>query len=110
MRLGGATPAVRNSDRKVRHGHISKQGSTAVRCVLEEAAHLAKTRPPLASFYAACAARRGRQIATVAVARKLLARCFHLLSDLDADSQPSEKVRMPGALETKAAPAIRPND
>ena len=62
---------MRNSDRKVRHGHITKQGSPWVRWVLQEAAHKAKTRPPLASFYAQCAARRGRKIATVAVARKL---------------------------------------
>ena len=79
---GGLTPAVRNSDRKVRHGHISKQGSPWVRWVLEEAAQKAKTRPPFARFYADCAARRGRQIATVAVARKLLARSFHILKEV----------------------------
>jgi transposase len=79
---GGLTPAVRNSDRKVRHGHISKQGSPWVRWVLEEAAQKAKTRPPFARFYAECAARRGKQIATVAVARKLLARSFHILKEV----------------------------
>src|SRR6266545_2624363 len=30
----GLTPAVRNSDRKVRHGHITKQGSVWVRWIL----------------------------------------------------------------------------
>jgi transposase len=30
----GLTPAVRNSDRKVRHGHITKMGSPWVRFVL----------------------------------------------------------------------------
>jgi transposase len=80
----GLTPAVRNSDRKVRHGHTTKQGSPWVRFVLEGAAQRAKTRPPLARFYAECAARRGRHVATVAVARKLLARCFHVLTDLHA--------------------------
>ena len=45
-----------------------------MRWVLEEAAHKAKTRPPFVGFYAQCAARRGKHIATVAVARKLLAR------------------------------------
>ena len=79
---GGLTPAVRNSDRKVHHGHISKQGSPWVRWVLEEAAQKAKTRPPFARFYAECAARRGKQIATVAVARKLLARSFHILTQV----------------------------
>jgi transposase len=43
----GLTPAVRNSDRKVGHGPITKQGSSWVRWVLDEAAHKAKTRPPL---------------------------------------------------------------
>src|SRR6266536_967685 len=53
----GLTPAVRNSDRKVRHGHITKQGSVWVRWILQEAAqrgqdpaavrpHLRPDRPP----------------------------------------------------------------
>src|SRR6266508_1379384 len=90
-----------------------KQGSAAVRLVLEEAAERAKTRPPFTGFYAQCAARRGRHIATVAVARKLLARCFHVLTEVDnrqhnhADHT-SEKVTSPGALEVPHAPAIRP--
>jgi transposase len=79
----GLTPAMRNSDRKVRHGHITKMGSPWVRFVLQEAAQQAKTRPPFATFYAKTAARRGTHIATVAVARKLLARCFHLLTELE---------------------------
>lgn len=73
---------MRNSDRKVRHGHITKMGSPWVRFVLQEAAPRAKTRPPFAAFYAKTAARRGIHIATVAVARKLLARCFHVLTEL----------------------------
>jgi transposase len=93
----GLTPQVRNSDRKVRHGHITKQGSPWVRWVLEEAAHKAKTRPPFARFYAECAARRGTHIATVAVARKLLARSFHLLTEVHATAN---KVTLPGALAT----------
>ena len=58
-------------------------GSPWVRFVLQEAAQRAKTRPPLASFYVKTAARRGKHIATVAVARKLLARCFHVLTELE---------------------------
>ena len=50
--------------------------------MLQEAAQRAKTRPPFAAFYAKTAARRGKHIATVAVARKLLARSFHVLTDL----------------------------
>jgi transposase len=94
----GLTPAVRNSDRKVRHGHITKQGSPWVRWVLDEAAHKAKTRPPFARFYAECAARRGRQIAKTAVARKLLARAFHLLNEVDAT--PNRRTRSPGRMRS----------
>jgi transposase len=81
----GLTPAVRNSDRKVRHGHITKQGSPWVRWVLQEAAQRAKSQPPFAGFYAQCASRRGTQIATVAVARKLLARSFHILTRVQSE-------------------------
>jgi transposase len=79
----GLTPAVRNSDRKVRHGHITKQGSVWVRWILQEAAQRAKTQPPFAHTYAQIAHRRGTQIATVAIARRLLARCFHILTELE---------------------------
>jgi transposase len=77
----GLTPAGRNSDRTVRHGHLTKLGSPWVRFVLQEAAQRAKPRPPLAAFSAKTAARRGTHIATVAVARKLLARSFPVLTD-----------------------------
>jgi len=80
----GLTPAVRNSDRKVRHGHITKQGSVWVRWILQEAAQTAKRSPMFATTYAQLARRRGKQIATVAIARRLLARCFHILNQLEA--------------------------
>jgi transposase len=79
----GLTPAVRNCDRKVRHGHSTKQGSVWVRWILQQAAQQAKTQPPFARTYAQIAHRRGRQIATVAIARRLLARCFHILTELE---------------------------
>jgi transposase len=77
----GLTPNVRNSADHVRHGHISKQGSPWVRWILIEAAHKAKTRPPYAKPAADITQRRGRKIATVAIARKLLARCYWLLKE-----------------------------
>jgi transposase len=53
----GLTPQVGNSDRKVRHGHITKQGSPWVRGILQEAAQTAKRHPcspvPTASWPAA---------------------------------------------------------
>jgi transposase len=78
----GLAPAVRNSDRKVRHGHITKQGSPWVRWILQEAAQTAKQRPPFAGAYAQLARRRGNSIATTAIARRLLARCFHILKEI----------------------------
>jgi transposase len=41
----GLTPTVRGSDRTIRHGHISKQGSAWLRWALAEAAQNAKRHP-----------------------------------------------------------------
>jgi transposase len=80
----GLTPTVRGSDRTVRHGHISKQGSVWVRWILCEAAQTAKRHPDFAAGYQAIARRRGKKIATTAIARKLLTRAYHLLTDAHA--------------------------
>jgi transposase len=79
----GLTPTVHSSDRTIRHGHISKQGSTWLRWILAEAAQTAKRSPEFAATYQAIARRRGKKIATTAVARKLLTRAYHLLTDAD---------------------------
>jgi hypothetical protein len=70
----------------VRHGHISKQGSTWLRWILCEAAQTAKRSPEFAATYQAIARRRGNKIATTAIARKLLTRAYHLLTDPSADN------------------------
>jgi transposase len=95
VRLAGLTPAVRNSDRNLRHGHITKQGSPWVRWILQEAAQTAKRSPPFADAYAQLAHRRGTSIATVAIARRLLGRCFHILNQLggDHDRRRPDRVR-----------------
>jgi transposase len=79
-RLGRADPTVRGPDRTVRHGRISKQGSAWLRWALGQAAQTAKRHPDFAATYQAIAARRGKQIATTAIARKLLTRAWHLLT------------------------------
>jgi transposase len=76
----GLTPTIRGSDRTIRHGHISKQGSAWLRWALGQAAQTAKRSPEFAATYQAIAARRGKQIATTAIARKLLTRAWHLLT------------------------------
>jgi transposase len=84
----GLTPTVRGSDRTVRHGHISKQGSVWLRWALCEAAQTAKRHPQFAATYQAIARRRGKKIATTAIARKLLARAWHLLADAEHTTAP----------------------
>jgi transposase len=62
-----------------------------VRGILQEAAQTAKRHPMFAGAYGQLAHRRGKNIATVAIARRLLARSFHILSQLEAQQKPSEK-------------------
>src|SRR6266542_1446154 len=84
----GLTPTVRGSDRVAHYGHISKEGSVWLRWVLCEAAQTAKRSPQFAASFQAIARRRGKKIATTAVARKLLTRAWHLLTDAEAAASP----------------------
>src|SRR5918993_1629173 len=78
----GLTPTVRSSDGKARLGHISRLGSSTLRWALVEAAQRnTQGDGPLAETFARIAERRGRQIAKVAVARKILTLCFYGLRD-----------------------------
>jgi transposase len=64
-----------------RTGRISKQGAREARRVLVEAAWAAQQAPgPLRAFGQRIASRRGKQVAAVAVARKLCVLCWHLLT------------------------------
>lgn len=64
----GLTPTVRGSDRTVRYGHISKHGDPWLRWIMNQAAQTAKRTPPYAACFEQIAYRRGRKIATIAVA------------------------------------------
>jgi transposase len=78
----GLTPTVRSSDGKARLGHITKQGSRPLRWALVEAAqHAARGGGPLRETFDRIAKRRGRKIAKVAVARKILTLCYYGLRD-----------------------------
>src|SRR5712672_2908529 len=90
----GLTPTVRGSDLTVRHGHISKQGSAWLRWVMNQAAQTAKRSPEFSATYAAIAKRRGKKIATIAIARKLLTRAWHLLNEMQATNA-STQLRRP---------------
>ena len=62
------------------HGRISKQGPGEVRGLLVEAAwHAARDTGPLRAFHQRIKARRGANIATVAVARKLVVIAWNML-------------------------------
>ena len=78
----GLDPKVRQSGAgAAHHGRISKQGAAQARQMLTEAAIVAVSTPgPLRAFYERVRARRGAQIAIVAVARKLAVLFWHLLT------------------------------
>ena len=78
----GLNPRVRQSGLgAAHHGRISKIGRSHARAMLVEAAWAAaKARGPLRAFFVRIRARRGHQIAAVAVARKLTVLCWHLLT------------------------------
>jgi transposase len=78
----GLTPTVRSSDGKARLGHISKQGSRALRWALVEAAqHAPRDTGPPRDAFERIAERRGRKVAKVAVARKIATLCYYGLRD-----------------------------
>jgi transposase len=78
----GLDPKVRQSgEEQARGGHISKRGNAQARSVLVEAAWIAIRSPgPLRAFGERIRARRGAQIAAVAVARKLCVLSWHMLT------------------------------
>jgi hypothetical protein len=78
----GLNPRVRQSGLgAAHHGRISKVGRSHARAMLVEAAWAAaKAAGPLHAFFVRVRARRGHQIAAVAVARKLTVLCWHLLT------------------------------
>jgi transposase len=77
----GLTPRHRESDLKVRRGHITKAGSTLVRWAAVEAAMMPKSNAWLKADKLRIAERRGRKIAVVAVARKILTLVYYGLRD-----------------------------
>jgi transposase len=107
----GLNPRVRQSGLGLaRHGRISKRGRSHARAMLVEAAWAASKAPgPLRAFFLRIRARRGHQIAAVAVARKLAVLCWHLLTK-DADYQwarPALVANKLRAMELQAGQPVR---
>lgn len=78
----GLNPRVRQSGGHAAvHGRITKAGPAQARGMLVEAAFAASRTPgPLRAFFRRVKDRRGFQIATVAVARKMTVLCWHLIT------------------------------
>jgi transposase len=77
----GLVPSVHVSGNTSYTGHITKQGSKWLRWALVEAAHHALRKPPYRAFYQKTSRRRGKPIAVVAVARKLLKAIYYILRE-----------------------------
>jgi transposase len=82
-RYSGLDITVHQSDARRAPGHLSRQGPSALRWALFEAAQCAR-RPgsPDHTYYAQTAERLGGNRACLAVARKLLKRSYHTLREL----------------------------
>lgn len=108
----GLDPKVRQSgDEPARYGRISKRGNPQARSMLVEAAWVAIRQPgPLRAFAERIRARKGSQVAAVAVARKLACLCWQLLTKGEdyAFAQPSRVRAKLRCVELDAgAPALR---
>ena len=77
----GLTPRHRESDTVVHRGHLTKQGSKAVRWAAIEAVQRHPTTAKISADKHRIEARRGTNIATVAAARKLLTLVYYGLRD-----------------------------
>src|SRR5437667_11097817 len=76
----GLVPLEDSSGERRRLGHITKQGSSMLRFLLVESAQVAaRSIPHWRNQYFHLAMRRGRKIATVAMARKLAVRLFWMM-------------------------------
>ena len=76
----GLVPVVRSSNEKSFSGHITHRGPAHLRSVLVESAWTAVSRvPQYAAIYNRVAARKAKQIAIVAVARRMLEDAWTML-------------------------------
>lgn len=87
VRYAGIDVTVAESDRRRAPGHLSRQGPPALRWALYEAAQVARwPRSPDRDYYEQAAERLGGNRACLAIARKLLKRCFHTLRELGEEA------------------------
>jgi transposase len=108
VRYGGMDITVYQSDRHRAPGHLSRQGPPALRWALYEAAQRARfPNSPDRAWYLEAAERLGGNRDCLALARKLLKRCYHTLRELgeDALAPPPEE---PGSAAARRASSGSP--
>src|ERR671930_10534 len=87
VRYAGMDITVSESDRKRAPGHLSRQGPPTLRWALFEAAQVARwPRSPDRDYYEQAADRLGSNRACLSIARRLLRRAYHTLSELGEEA------------------------
>jgi transposase len=88
VRYSGLDITVYQSDRHRAPGHLSRQGPPALRWALYEAAQASRRgeRSPDRAYYLQVKDRIGGNRACLALARKMLKRCYHTLRELGDDA------------------------
>jgi transposase len=88
VRYSGLDITVYQSDRHRAAGHLSRQGPPALRWALYEAAQASRRgeRSPDREYYLQVKDRIGGNRACLALARKMLKRCYHTLRELGDDA------------------------
>ena len=87
VRYAGRDITVSESDRKRAPGHLSRQGPPTLRWALFEAAQVARwPRSPDRDYYEQAADRLGSNRACLSIARRLLKRAYHTLSELGEEA------------------------
>jgi transposase len=112
--FAGLVPRVRESADKSWHGPITRAGSPRLRWIMVEAAVTAvRTSPAARAFFAKLCRRKPRNVARVALARKLLGAVYALLRDgvcfdervfatMSRDFRQPDEAPVPAALAARA--------
>jgi len=109
VRYGGMDITVYQSDRHRSPGHLSRQGPPALRWALYEAAQHARfPNSPDREYYLQAAERVGGNRACLALARKLLKRCYHTLRELGDDALAPPTDQPPGSAAARRASSGSP--
>lgn len=83
IRFAGLDVTIHESDGHRSRGHLSRQGPSVLRWAAYEAANGAwRTASPDHDYYVAAKERIGAKRARLAVSRRVLRRCYHILANL----------------------------